>query len=220
VVRGYVGVALSELTPDLARAFGLPAGSKGALVQQVMPKTPAEKAGLEPGDVITSLDGKAIESSSALSRAVAQVPPGQSVKLGLTRKGTEKTVSLAVAQRPEEEVAVGSDDWNDGEAAVEGSKTPKLGFKIGALTPEVAAALKLPPELKGVVVTSLVEGGPAEQAGVARGDVILEINQRPVAKPGDLSGIVATMKDGDMALLRIRRGASTAFVAVPVGGRK
>jgi serine protease Do len=220
VVRGYVGVALSELTPDLAQAFGLPAGSKGALVQQVMPKTPAEKAGLEPGDVITALDGKAIESASALSRAVAQVPPGQSVKLGLTRKGAEKSVSLAVAQRPEEDVAVGSDDWNDGEAAVEGSKTPKLGFKIGALTPEVAGALKLPPELKGVVVTNLVEGGPAEQAGVARGDVIVEINQRPVAKPGDLTGIVAKMKDGDMALLRIRRGASTAFVAVPVGGRK
>jgi serine protease Do len=71
-----------------------------------------------------------------------------------------------------------------------------------------------------VVVSDLIEGGPAEQAGVARGDVILELNQKPVAKPGDLTAIVGKMKDGEMALLRIRRGTITAFVAVPVGGRK
>jgi serine protease Do len=220
VVRGYVGVALSELTPDLAQAFGLPAGSKGALIQQVMPKTPAEKAGLEPGDVVTSLDGKAIESSSALSRAVAQVPPGQSVKLGLVRKGAARTVSLTVAQRPEDESAIGQEDWNEGEVSGEGSKAPKLGFKVAPVTPEVARQLQLPPDLKGVVVTDLVEGGPAEQAGVARGDVVLELNQKPVARSSDLAAIVGKMKDGEMALLRIRRGARTSFVAVPVGGRK
>ena len=220
VVRGYVGVGLSELTPDLVQAFGLPAGSKGALVQQVMPKTPAEKAGLEPGDVITSLDGKTVESSSALSRAVAQVPPGQAVKLGLLRKGSTRTVSLTVAQRPGDESAIGREDWNEGEPSGDGSKAPKLGFKVGQLNAEVSRALQLPPGLKGVVVTDLVEGGPAEQAGVARGDIILELNQKPVSKPGDLTAIVGKMKDGDMALLRIRRGANSAFIAVPIGGRK
>jgi serine protease Do len=220
VVRGYLGVSLSELTPDLAQAFGLPPGTKGALVQQVMPKTPAEKAGLEPGDVVTSLDGKVIESSSALSRGVALVPPGRSLKLGLTRQGSQKTISLVVAQRPDDERAIGREDWDDGEASAEGSKTPKLGFKVGQLDAEAARQLKLPPEVKGVVVTELVEGGPAEQAGVLRGDLIVELNKKAVTRPGDLVAIVEKMKEGDMALLRIRRGPTTAFVAVPVGGRK
>ena len=220
VVRGYVGVSLSELTPDLAQAFSLPAGTKGALVQQVMPKTPAEKAGLQPGDVITSLDGKPIESSAALSRGVALVPPGQSVKLGLLRKGSAKTVSIAVAQRPDDEAAIGREDWDQGDSSADGSKTPKLGLKVAQLSPEAARELKLPGDVKGVVVTDVVEGGPAEQAGVARGDIILELNQKPVAKPSDLVAIVDKMKEGEMALLRIRRGPTSAFVAVPVGGRK
>ncbi len=170
--------------------------------------------------MVTSLDGKAIESSSSLSRGVALVPPGQAVKLGLVRRGSQKTVSLTVAQRPDDERIIGREDWDEGEPSAEGSKTPKLGFKVGQLNEEAARQLKLPPDLKGVVVTELVEGGPAEQAGVVRGDVILELNQKPVARPADLVAIVEKMKDGDMALLRIRRGPTTAFVAVPVGGRK
>ncbi len=220
VVRGYVGVSLSELTPDLAQAFGLPSGSKGALIQQVMPKTPGEKAGLEPGDVVTSLDGKPIESSSALSRAVALVPPGKSLKLGLVRKGSQKTVSVTVGQRPDDEAAVGREDGEEGEASAEGSKSPKLGLKVATLTPDVARELKLPPETGGVLVTELVEGGPAEQAGVRRGDLILEVNRQGVARPADLVGLVGKMKEGEMALLRIRRGPLHAYVAVPVGGRK
>jgi serine protease Do len=220
VVRGYVGVSLSELTPDLAVAFGLPPGSKGALVQQVVPRTPAEKAGLEPGDVITSLDGKPVESSSGLSRAVALVPPGQAIKLGLVRQGSQKSVTLNVGKRPDDEAAIGREDWDQGEESREGSKTPKLGFKVAPLDAEAAGALRLPPELKGVVVTEVVEGGPAEGAGVQRGDVIVQLNQKPVTRPADLIGIVEKLKDGDMALLRIRRGATTAFLAIPVGGRK
>jgi serine protease Do len=220
VVRGYIGVSLSELTPDLALAFGLPAGTKGALVHQVVPRTPAEKAGLEPGDIITSLDGKVIESSAALSRGVALVPPGKGLKLGLTRKGSQKSVSLTVAKRPDDETAIGRDDWDQGESSAEVSKTPKLGFKVAPLDAETARELRLAPDTKGVVVTDVVEGGPAEQAGVRSGDLILELNQRAVARPADLVGIVDKMKEGDMALLRIRRGAGTSFVAVPVGGRK
>jgi serine protease Do len=220
VVRGYVGVSLSELTPDLAVAFGLPAGTKGALIQQVLPKTPAEKAGLEAGDVVTSLDGRPVESSAGLTRSVALVPPGQSLKLGLVRQGAAKTVTLTVAQRPEVEASIGREDWEEGEAVAEGSKSPKLGFKVAALNPEATRELKLPPGTTGVVVTDLVEGGPAEQAGVARGDLILEVNRQAVSKPGDLVGLVAKLKDGDMALLRIRRGPNHAYVAVPVGGRK
>jgi serine protease Do len=220
VVRGYVGVSLSELTPDLAQAFGMPVGSKGALVQQVLPKTPAEKAGLEPGDVITSLDGKAIESSSGLTRAVALIPPGKSLKLGLVRKGSAKSVSLTVAQRPDDEAAIGRQNWEEEPASTEGSKSPKLGFKVAALSPEAARELQLPAGTVGVLVTELVEGGPAEQAGMARGDVIVEVNRQPVTRPGDLVGLVGNLKDGEMALLRIRRGPVHAFVAIPVGGRK
>jgi serine protease Do len=166
------------------------------------------------------VDGKAVESSSAVSRSVALVPPGQGVKLTLLRKGSPKTVSITVAQRPDDESAIGREDWEEGQESTEGSKTPKLGFKVAALTPEAARELKLPPGTAGVLVTDVVDGGPAEQAGVARGDLILEVNRQAVARPGDLVGLVGKMKEGEMALLRIRRGERNAFVAVPVGGRK
>jgi serine protease Do len=125
-----------------------------------------------------------------------------------------------VAQRPDEEEAIGRENWEEEPASTEGSKSPKLGFKVAALNPEAVRELQLPPGTVGVVVTELVEGGPAEQAGMARGDVIVEVNRQPVSKPGDLVGLVGKLKDGEMALLRVRRGAVHAFVAIPVGGRK
>jgi serine protease Do len=220
VVRGYVGVQLSELTPDLARAFGLKEGTRGALVQQVLPKTPAAKAGLEPGDVITTLDGKAVESSSALTRAVALVPPGTSATLGLLRQGSAKNVTLTVAQRPDDESTIGRDDGGeDDQAKGEAGKNPKLGVKLQPLTPELARQLRVEAE-SGVVVAEVVAGGPAESAGLQRGDLIVEVNRKAVSKPADVVAIVNKAKDGEMVLLRVRRGASAAFVAVPVGGRQ
>jgi serine protease Do len=217
VTRGYLGVQVSELTPDLVQAFGLPAGTKGALVQNVVPRGPAAKGGVQAGDVVVTLNGKPVESSGQLTRSVAVVPPGESVHMGILRKGEKLNVSFKVGQRPDEESLARGEGGSEG-GAERGNKSPKLGVSLAPITPEIARQLGLSsPE--GVVVAEVIDGGPAERAGIRSGDVILEINRQAVKKIEDVSAVVGKLKEGDMALLRVRRGDSAIFVAVPVGGR-
>jgi serine protease Do len=220
VTRGYLGVQVSDLTPDLSQAFGLPADTKGALVQNVVPRGPAAKGGVQPGDLVLSLNGKPIASSGELTRSVALVPPGEDVNLVVLRKGGEKKqLSFKVAQRPEDEAAVARGDGGEGGGDQGANKSPKLGVSLSPITPEMARQLGIPAE-EGVVVADVVEGGPAQRAGIRQGDVILEVNRAPVKKIEDVAAAVGKMKEGDMALLRVRRGDSAIYVAVPVGGRQ
>jgi serine protease Do len=221
VTRGYLGVQISDLTPDLAQAFGHPADTKGALVQNVVPGGPAAKGGVRAGDVVVSLNGKPVDSSGQLTRTVALVPPGNDVNLVVVRKGGEKKqLTFKVAQRPDDE-AVARGDQGEGQGGKEepANKSPKLGVSLSPITPEMARQLGVSSE-EGVVVTDVVEGGPAQRAGVRQGDVVLEVGGQPVKKVEDVAGAIAKMKDGEMALLRLRRGDSTRFVAVPIGGRQ
>jgi serine protease Do len=220
VARGYLGVSVSDLTPDLAQGFGLPAGSKGALIQNVLPDSPAGKAGLHAGDVVTAVNGKAIESSSQLTRAVSAVRPGGKVALDLLRKGSRKEIAVVVAQRPDEDrIARGTDD---GEPAPDGDrkrKDEKLGVTVVQLTPELAREMRVQSD-SGVVVTGVTADGPAEKAGVRAGDLILEVNLAAIAKVEDLASAVAKLKGGDVVNLRIRRGNQATFVSVRIGGGK
>jgi serine protease Do len=221
VTRGYLGVQISDLTPDLAQAFGHPPDTKGALVQNVVPGGPAAKGGVQPGDVVVSLNGKPVESSGQLTRSVALVPPGNDVNLVVVRKGGEKKpLTFKVAQRPDDEtVARGEPGEGQGGKEDSANKSPKLGVSLSPITPEMARQLGVSPD-QGVVVTDVVEGGPAQRAGVRQGDVVVEVGGRPVKKVEDVAGAIAKMKDGEMALLRLRRGDSTRYVAVPIGGRQ
>jgi serine protease Do len=222
VTRGFMGVSVSELTPDLVQAFNLPPGTKGALVQGLVARGPAAKAGVEPGDVVLDINGKKVESSSDLTRQVALIPPGQSVNLTVLRKGEKKQLSFKVAQRPEDEGVAARGEGGAGEedGGGGGNKSPKLGVSLAPLTPALAKELGVSSSDEGVVVTDVADGGPAARANVRRGDVILEVNQKPVKKPEDVAAIIGKMKEGQMALLRIRRGEQNTFVAVPVGGRQ
>jgi serine protease Do len=218
VTRGFVGVSISDLTPDLIQGFGLPPGTKGALVQNVVPKSPAAKAGVAAGDVVTALNGKPVESSGALTRAVAVIPPGGNADLTVLRGGDRKQFSIKVAQRPEDESAIGRGEGEESGGGAAKDQTPKLGVSVAPLTPELAQQLGISGD-EGVAVVDLVEGGPADRAGLRRGDLILEVNRRPVRKPEDVRNAVANLKEGQMVLLRVRRGDQAVFVAVPVGGR-
>jgi serine protease Do len=225
VTRGFMGVSVSELTPDLAQGFGLPPDQKGALVQSVVARGPAAKAGVEPGDIVVSLNGKPVASSSELTRSVALVPPGQTVNLTLLRKGEKKQLSFKVAQRPEDEGVAARGEGEGGESeegggAAKADKSKKLGVSLAPLTPAMARELGIAPGGEGVAVTDLVDGGPAQRAGLRKGDVLIEVNRQPVKKPDDVAAVVGKMKEGQIALLRIRRGDQTAFIAVPVGGRQ
>jgi serine protease Do len=218
VTRGFMGVSVADLTPDLAQAFSLPSGTKGALVQSVVPRGPAAKGGVEAGDVVVAINGKPVDSAGQLTRAVALVSPGEKVQVTVLRKNEKKQLAFAVAQRPEEEgVAQGGEERGD--EGGEANKSPKLGVSLAPLTPDVARELGTQAK-EGVVVADVVQGGPADRAGLRRGDLILELNRQPVKKPEDVSAAIGKMKDGEMALLRVLRGDVAVFVAVPVGGRR
>jgi len=222
VTRGFLGVSVSDLTPDLIQGFGLNATTKGALVQNVVPKSPAAKAGVQAGDVVTALNGKAVDSSGALTRGVALIPPGQSADLTVVRGSDQKKFSVKVAQRPEDENAVGRGEFEEnGEGGSDqaNNKSPKLGVSLAPLTADAAKELGVQGD-SGVVVVEVSDGGPADRAGIRRGDVILEVNRQAVRKPDDVRNAISKMKDGEPALLRVRRGDTAVFIAVPVGGRQ
>ncbi len=218
VTRGYVGVGVTELTRDLAQGFGLPPEQKGALVQNVVPRGPAAKAGVEAGDVIVAVNGKPVESQTDVTRMVALIPPGGKVDLSVLRGGQKKQIAFPVAQRPDEEtLARGEGEQSQPQ---KGDKSPKLGVSVTDLSPEISRQLGVEGQQQGVVVTDVVDGGPAQRAGIRPGDLILEFNKKPVKRSQDIAAEVGKMKDGDVALLRVKRGDQSVFVAVPVGGRR
>ena len=219
VSRGFMGVSVQPLTPDLAAAFSLPATQKGVVVQNVIKDSPAQKAGLASGDIVLSVNGKEIDSPGALTRNVSLVPPGGNVEVQFLRGGQKKSLAFKVGQRPDDEQASGGPAEEEGPAAAEANKSPKLGVSLSPITPELSKESGIPAGA-GVAVLQVVEGGPAERAGVRPGDVILDVNQKAVTTPNEVAAIVGKMKDGEFALLRLRRGDATFFTPVPVGGRK
>jgi serine protease Do len=220
VTRGFLGVQVTDLTPDLIQGFnaygGLKPGTKGALVQAVVPKSPAEKAGLKPGDVITHLNGSPLDSSGALTRATALIAPGQNANLVVLRNGEQKQITVKVAMRPEDENAVARGDTQEPE---QGGKepTPKLGLSLDQITPELQSQLGLDNN-EGLVVTNVIPDGPADRANIRRGDVILEVNRQPVHKIDEVKAIIAKLKENDLVLLRVRRGDQASFLTLRVGG--
>jgi serine protease Do len=222
VTRGFMGVSVSDLSPDLVQGFGLPETTKGALVQNVVPKSPAAKAGVEAGDVVLSLNGKAVDSSGALTRGVALIPPGASADLTVLRNGQKKQLSVKVAQRPEDEGAVGRgefDEQGNEDQAGKKDQSPRLGVSLSRITPEIARELNIEGQ-EGAVVVDVTDNSPADRAGLRRGDVIVQIAGKPVKAPEDVKAALGAHKDdGKPLVLRVRRGDQATFVAVPLTQR-
>src|SRR5215472_8018931 len=200
VTRGWLGVSIQEMTPELAKSFGL-TDNKGALVAQVMTGSPAEKAGIEQGDVIVEFDGKAISESKDLPQVVASTPVGKSVNVKLLRNGKTLDRSVKVSEM-EENVAV---------ANAPAHKT--LGITVQNLTPEMARRLRINTD-SGVVVTGVEPGSPAANAGIQTGDVIREVNRKPVKDVDDLRQKVEQAKDQNNILLLVKRGENNMFASV------
>jgi serine protease Do len=204
VVRGWLGVQVQRITPDLAKSFGLER-ERGALVADVMPDTPAAKAGIERGDIIIEFNGHKIEEMNDLPRVVASTPPNTDVPVRLLRKGQEKTVQVRVAEMKEERVAEGG-----------GTLEENLGMAVQELTPEIARSLGMS-ESKGVVVTNVEDGSPADEAGVQRGDVVLEVNQKKIQTVQDYRAAIGRVGGSDSLLLLVRRGNNVLYVAMKMG---
>jgi serine protease Do len=172
VHHGYLGVTLNDVTPANANFFNLKTAT-GAIAAQVTPDSPASRAGLKNGDVIDSLNGQKIENGSALQVAVSETSPGTTIELGIIRNGSAQTLSVKVGEfHKDAEVA------SDGDSA--SPQKGKLGLAVAELTPDVRQQLHIPQQVNGVAVQSVRPASPADDAGLAPGDVILEVNRKAV----------------------------------------
>ncbi|MGH7054292.1 MAG: Do family serine endopeptidase [Stellaceae bacterium] len=215
VVRGWIGAHIQPVSDAIAEAVGL-GKSRGALIAAIDPGSPAAAAQLEPGDVILSYDGRPIDQSHALPRLVAATPPGKPARLVIWRDGKERQVTVTVAvldpNRPRPAPAAAKKPAPPPSVAV-------LGLELARLTPDLRRQFSLPDGAKGVVVISLPPQGPGAEQGLKPGDLIIAVGHRPVTTPQQIEErAAAAQKQGRKELLlRIERGASTRFIALPVG---
>jgi serine protease Do len=206
VTRGYIGVQAQPVSATMEKAMGL-ADQSGALVAGVQSDTPAAHAGLQPGDVIRSVDGTKIDSPHDLAVQIAGVKPGDATKLDIVRGGKTQTISVTVGELPNEQTADA------------GSSTPhpaQLGLALGPITPEAREQLNLPQDTHGVLVENVRQGSPADQAGLQQGDVIVAVGDHAVENPGQAVHDIhaAVTGSGHAVALRIIRDGQPAFVAV------
>jgi serine protease Do len=205
VVRGWLGVSVQPLTADLAESFNVP-GSTGALVASVAEGSPAMKAGLKAGDVITEYDGRKVARSEELPRAVAETPTGREVPVTVIRDGKPRTLTVKVGTLEDRQPRQAS-------AAVPEGGT--LGVSVQTITPDLARELKLERE-SGTVVRGVRPGSPADTAGVKPGDVITEVNRRPVSNVDELKRAVDAHAKGSPLVLMIQRDGTGLYIAVKV----
>lgn len=204
VIRGWLGVMIQEVTPEIRQKFDL-AKEQGALVSQVTPDGPAAKAGIERGDVIVSFDGKEIKEMHELPYVVATTPVGKRVSVNVIRKGEKKTFEVEVAQMGEEaqQEPVTEEEAHD------------FGITLKEITPEMARAYKLP-ETSGLVVIKVEAGSPGAQAGLRPGDVILEMDQEKVQTLKEFKTKTSKYQKGDTILLLINRGGATLYATLEI----
>ena len=202
VTRGWLGVSIQEMTPELAKSLGLKE-KRGALVAEVVKGSPAEKAGIEQGDVILDFDGKEIVDSKDLLRTVASTPVGKSVTVKVSRDG--KVVGRQVKLGEMEEKGV--------EVTKAPSSRKSLGITVQNVTPEMAKGLGLKKET-GVVVTRVEPGSPAADARIQVGDVIREVNRNPIKNVDDFVQKIEKAKGQENVLLLVQRGQNNLFAAV------
>ncbi|HWS56507.1 MAG TPA: PDZ domain-containing protein, partial [Pyrinomonadaceae bacterium] len=204
VRRGMVGVSIQPVTADIAASLSLPA-ARGALVSEVQPDSPAERAGVRRGDVITAVNGTPVADYNAFRNVIARTQPGTEVTLTVSRDGREQQLRATLAELPVER-AEGERPAAGGEENTSGGG--RLGVTVEPLTAEAAARLELPRDTRGLLVTGLDPDGPAAEAGIRRGDLIQELNRRPVATREDLRAALAGAGERPVLLLVTRDGRS------------
>ncbi|HEV2056233.1 MAG TPA: DegQ family serine endoprotease [Methylomirabilota bacterium] len=205
VTRGWLGVGIQSVTSDLAKSFGR-AETTGVLVSSVSEGSPAERAGLKSGDIITEYDGRKVERAADLPRGVAGTPVGREVRLSVVRDGMPMTLTAKIAAL----------DAKEPGQADSGEKTkPALGLAVQPLTPALAQQLGVR-ATQGLVVQNVQEGSPAAEAGFERGDVIVEVDKKPIKSVAELRESVDKRAKGKPMLFRIQRQDASLFLTVTV----
>ncbi len=207
VIRGWLGVEVQEVTPELAQSFGV-SNEQGALVAGVDQNTPAAKAGLERGDIIVKFGGQVVHDEHELPEIVAEAPIGRSVPIEVIRNGKRITLNAKIAQLGGEQIASAAKSqrpgWN-------------WGLSVQKLTPDIAQQLGVT-GTKGVIISRVRPDSPADDAGLQRGDVVLEIDHTKVTSPDQLKAMAdRAQKEHKLALLLVERGNATMFTVVNPG---
>lgn len=225
--RGYLGVGLQPLEESVAAALGLPK-DRGELVRSIQPGEPADRAGIQQGDVIVRVNGQPVTPDQTASYLIANTTVGARIPIDLIRDGRPMRVTATVGQRPtEEQLArlIGGDGSEPGAGGVGTAPTPPqraLGLSLQALTPELARAANLPPTARGVIVTAVDAASDAAEEGLQRGDLILSVNRQPVTSPVQVLAAVEAARRANRTsvLLLVKRGTSPeAFVGIDIAGR-
>jgi serine protease Do len=202
VTRGYLGVNIQDLTPELAKSFGLK-DTKGVLIPNVTADSAAEKAGMKQGDIIIELDGMPVEKTKDLLNRVAMLKPGTKVKVVVLREGERKTLTVELGTRPKSELA----------AAARSDILEQLGITVQNLAPDMAERFGYKDET-GVIVTNVEQGSLADFGGIAPGTLIVEVNRKPVKNTEDLEkALDASAKEG-RALFLLKYGQSTRYLTL------
>jgi serine protease Do len=211
VHHGYLGISMNDVTPDNASFFNLP-DATGAIISQVTPDSPAGNAGLKSGDVLRELNGRKIVNGSALQVAVSEMAPGNDIALGVLRDGKPETIRVKVGEfHGDTEVAD-----NAGSGPAQGGK---LGLAVANLTPDMRAQMNIPAQVKGAAIQSVRPASPADDAGLAPGDVILEVDRHPVQSSDAFVSEVHSAPAGkDILLLVWSNGGASYRVVHPDQG--
>ena len=194
VTRGWLGVSIQNLTPDLAEYYGVKDG-KGALIGEVFEGDPADKAGIKPKDVVIEVDGDKIEDSRDLSQKIAEIRVGDKITIKVVRSGKELTFQVDIAKRTEDKESL---------ALKQPMEETDLGMAVSTLTRELARRFNIS-ETEGVVVVSVEQDGPADKAEVQKGDLILEIDHKPIKTLDDYQSQIEKVKKGETISLLIKR---------------
>jgi serine protease Do len=200
VTRGYLGVLIQKVTPELAESLGMEK-SQGALVANVSKDGPADKSGVKVGDVIVEFDGKEIKDSGDLPIIVARTPIDKKVRMKVLRDKKELTMNVAVGELKDEEVVASAPEKGE------------MGLTVQRLTPQIAESLGLE-KAEGIVVSAVEPGSAADEAGIRRGDVIVEIDRKPIRNLEEYKKSIGTIRKGKGVLFLVRRGESTLFLAL------
>ena len=216
VEHGYLGISMNDVTPENAHFFNLQK-AEGAIVAQVTPDAPAARGGVKAGDVIEKVDGKEVVNSTSLQVVISQRQPGDKVSLGVMRDGSLQTLNLTVGSfKASTQVASNdSDDQQDGQKANSG----KLGLALSDLNADVRQQINAPSELHGAVVENVRPDSPADDAGIQPGDVILEVNRKPVQTASQFLGQAHQSPAGKELLLLVWSKGNASYRTVRPDGQ-
>jgi serine protease Do len=203
VTHGYMGIGIADVTPDNSKFFHMDK-AVGAVVSQVESGSPGEKAGLKVGDVITQIDGKEVSDASELQVVVGQQNPGTTVHLQVMRDG--KSVALPVTLE-----AMGSRDKSGKEVSDAGAGKPRWGVGLSDMTPEMREQLQAPSDLHGAVIQQVQPGSPADNAGLQSGDVIVEVDRKPVQSAADVQKALSSVPKGQDTLVLVWSSGGNTF---------